>query len=265
MLDHSLLTGTGAVALIVGWLAATALISLVLLAPSGRVADALALAAAAALALTVARGGTVRGTLAILLAPLACATAGVLIYRLAASALAVCERLTRRGPPLLRLAIIGLARAPVAPALAIAFLAVSVGLGGFALAYRATLLRGTSDQAANAVPLDALISAGSNFKTPLQTAPLASWRKLAGGPVLPVRRTYASYLSGGSSVTIPALGVPASGLALIHGWRQSDGSAPLSTLADRLVGPGPAATRDQRSLLRPAGWRSPRPRSAVPS
>jgi len=40
-------------------------------------------------------------------------------------------------------------------------------------------------------------------------------------------------------VTVPALGVPAGGLTLIRGWRESDGSAPLAALARRLEPAGP--------------------------
>ncbi len=239
VLSHSLVTPTAAATLIGGWLLASALIAFVLLAPGAHVADVLAVAAVAALAITLTRGSSDAGAVAALLAPLACVSAGVLVYRGAALALRGGERVARRGPPLSRLALVSLARAPVAPALAIAFIAVSTGLAGFALAYRSTLQRGTADQAANQVPLDALVAAGPSFRTPLELAPAARWRKLAGGPVLPVRRTYANYLSGGGSVTVAALGVPASGLKLIAGWRQSDGSAPLATLADRLRPRGP--------------------------
>src|ERR1017187_7291296 len=62
---------------------------------------------------------------------------------------------------------------------------------------------------------------------------------LAAGTVLPIRRTDANYTSGGGTVTIPALGVPAAGLIQIHGWRESDGSAPLTALARRLEPTGP--------------------------
>jgi len=40
-------------------------------------------------------------------------------------------------------------------------------------------------------------------------------------------------------VTVPALGIPAGGLTAIHGWRESDGSASLATLARRLEPTGP--------------------------
>ena len=239
VLAHSLLTTTALAVLIGGWLLATAVIAFVLLAPGAHVADVLAVAAVAALALALTRGASDGGAVTALLAPLACVAAGVLTYRVAAVVLRGGERIARRGPPRSRLALISLARAPVAPALAIAFIAVSTGLAGFALAYRSTLLRGTADQAANQVPLDALVAAGPSFRTPLELASAARWHQIADGPVLPVRRTYANYLSGGGSVTIAALGVPAAGLKLIAGWRQSDGSAPLATLARRLRPPGP--------------------------
>ena len=57
--------------------------------------------------------------------------------------------------------------------------------------------------------------------------------------MLPIRRTDANYTSGGGTVTVPALGVPAAGLIQIHGWRGSDGSAPLTVLARRLEPTGP--------------------------
>jgi hypothetical protein len=125
------------------------------------------------------------------------------------------------------------------PALVIAFIAVTTGLGGFALAYRSTLIRSAADQAADRVPLDALVSAGPDFRTPLEVAPLQRWQALASGAVLPVRRTDANYTNGGETVTVPALGIPADGLIRIHGWRQGDGSAPLAALARRLQPQGP--------------------------
>ncbi len=259
LLTHSLLTPTGAIVLVGGWVAATALVSLALVAPGGRFADMLAVAAAVGLGLALTRGaGTQAGAggndpLPALLAPLCCLAAGVITFRIAGALLQGAERLARRGPALTRLALVGLARAPAAPSLAIAFLAVSLGLGGFALAYRATLLRGTADQAANQVPLDAIVAPGADFTTPLELAPISLWRVLAGGQVVPVRRTEATYPSGGGTVTVPALGVPASGLTLIHGWRSSDGSAPLPALARRLTPTGPV--RIPGPLLKPrARW-----------
>jgi hypothetical protein len=242
VLAHSLLSSAAPAVALGGWLAATVVIAAVLLLPGGAIADLLALAAAAALALALSEGGGLMGPPALLLAPLACVAAGVLVYRLGAVTMRAAERLSRRGPPTIRLALISLARRPGAPALATAFVAVSVGLAGFALAYRATLERGTADEAAGVVPLDALVGSSPTFATPLMFAGLRRWRQIAGGTVLQVRRTYGSVPGAGADSPVVALGVPASGLALIRGWRSSDGSAPLGVLARRLAPTGPVRT-----------------------
>ena len=227
------------IALAAGWLAATVLLAALVLVRSARLIDMLAVAAASALVAALAGGTGSDHALALLLAPLCCVAAGVLTFRAAGLVLRGAERVARGGPVLARLALVNLARSPGLPALAIAFVAVAVGLGGFALAYRSTLIRSAADQAADRVPLDALVSPGPDFSTPLELAPLQRWQALAAGAVLPIRRTDANYTSGGGTVTVPALGVPAAGLIQIHGWRESDGSAPLAALARRLEPAGP--------------------------
>jgi hypothetical protein len=222
------------IALAIGWLAATALLAALALVSTARPTDVLAVAAAAALVAALAGGPGSDHALALLLAPLCCVAVGVLTFRAAGLVLRGAERVARGGPVLTRLALVNLARSGGLLALAIAFVAVAVGLGGFALAYRSTLIRSAADQAADRVPLDALVSPGPDFSTPLELAPLPRWQALAGGAVLPVRRTDGNYTIGGGTVTVPALGVPAAGLVQIHGWRESDGSAPLTTLARRL-------------------------------
>lgn len=240
VLAHSLMTPAAAIALAGVWGLSTALLTASALAREERVIDVLAIVAVVALVVGLAMNPSAGGAPALLLAPLCCLGAGVATFRLAGVLLRAGERLARDGPVRARLAIVGLARSPSLPAAAIAFVAVSVGLGGFSLAYRATLLRGAADQAADRVPLDAIVSPAADFTTPLELAPLSRWRALADGPVFPVRRTEANYASGGGTVTVPALGVSSAGLPSIHGWRESDGSAPLSVLARRLAPPGPA-------------------------
>jgi hypothetical protein len=239
VLGQSLVTPAAVLALTGAWLIATTMITLSTLARSGRLVDVLAVAAVAALVTGLALDAGSGTDLAPLLAPLCCLAAGVLAFRVAATLLRAGERVARRGPVVVRLALVGLARSPAFPSLAIAFVAVAIGLGGFALAYRATLTRSAADQAANRVPLDALVAPSPEFETPLDAQSLARWRALAGGPVLPVRRTSASYLSGAASSTVTALGVPAAGLPLIYGWRSGDASASLATLARRLAPAGP--------------------------
>jgi hypothetical protein len=239
ILTHSVITPAGFIALGTGWLAATMLLGTLVLLRSARVTDILAVAAASALVAALVVGTGSDQTLVLLLAPLCCAAAGVLTFRLAGAGLRGVERLARDGPVLPRLALVNLARSSGVPALAIAFIAVATGLGGFALAYRATLIRSAADQAADRVPLDVLVSAGQDFTTPLELASLQRWQALASGTVAPVRRTDANYGVGAATVTVPALGIPAAELAGIHGWRASDGSAPLVALARRLEPTGP--------------------------
>jgi hypothetical protein len=239
ILMHSVITPAGVITFGIGWLASTVLLGALVLARSARLIDVLAVAAASALVAALA-GGTGSGhAMALLLAPLCCVAVGVLTFRAAGVVLRGAERVARSGPVLPRLALVNLARSPGVPALVIAFIAVATGLGGFALAYRSTLIRSAADQAADRVPLDALVSPGPDFNTPLEVAPLQRWKALASGAVLPVRRTDANYTNGGATVTVPALGIPADGLTRIHGWRESDGSAPLTALARRLKPPGP--------------------------
>jgi hypothetical protein len=244
VLSHSLLTASGAAALAGGWVIAVAVIGAVLLASGARLADGLAVAAAAALALALTVGGGNDGTLALLAPPLACLAAAGLVYRAAGVLLRGGERWSRGGPPVIRLALVGLARSPVAPALAVAFVAVSTGLAGFALGYRATLQRGAVDEATQAVGLDARVGESADFARPLEMATASRWRALAGpgSRVLAVRRTDASLPLNGDTTTLPVLGVPAVGLTAIRGWRAGDGSAPPATLAQRLAPREPVRT-----------------------
>jgi hypothetical protein len=239
ILMHSVITRAGVITLVTGWLAATVLLGTLVLVRSARLIDMLAVAAASALVAALAAGTGSDQALALLLAPLCCAAAGVLTFRAARVVLRGAERVARRGPVLPRLALVNLARSSGVAALAIAFIAVATGLGGFALAYRSTLVRSAADQAADGVPLDVLVSPGPDFNTPLEVAPLQRWQALASGAVLPVRRTDANYTTGGGTMTVTALGIPADGLTGINGWRESDGSASLATLARRLKPTGP--------------------------
>src|SRR5947208_6493291 len=141
ILMHSLITPAGVIALAAGWLAATVLLGALVLVRSARLTDVLAVAAASALVAALAEGPGSDRALALLLAPLACAAVGVLTFRAAGAVLRGAERVARGGPVLARLAFVNRARSPGVQALAIAFIAVAIGLGGFALAYRSTLIR----------------------------------------------------------------------------------------------------------------------------
>ena len=247
ILAHSLVTRRGVGALAGGWLVTTLLVAALVTVPArARIADVAAIAAVAALALALAGTGSQSTAQTILLAPLCALAGGVIVLRLSGLALRAGERAARRGPVAVRVAFVDLARQPALPSLWVAFVAVAIGLGGFALCYRATLERSTTDQAAAAVPLDAIVSPGPSFATPLMLAPLSRWDALARGVAWPVRRTQATFVSGDASVTVPALGVPAAAVAHLHGWRASDAAASLAALARRLAPAGPVTTPGAR-------------------
>ena len=133
---HSLITPAGAIALGIGWLAGTLLLGALVLARGAWLTDVLAVAAASALVAALNEGTGSNYALALLLAPLCCVAVGVLTFRAAGVVLRGAERVARSGPVLARLAVLNLARSPGVPALAIAFVAVAVGIGGFAFSYR---------------------------------------------------------------------------------------------------------------------------------
>ncbi len=260
LLGHSLLTPGAALGLAACFVVATGLLTLGAAprrAGAGRAGDVLALGAAGAVALALSRGGAAPGgddPLALLLPPLACLAAGLVVGRLAAPGLGGLEALARRGPLSLRLAALGLAREPGGPALTIAVVAVSAGLACFAAAYAATLDRGVRDQAAFAVPLDVTITQGPQFVPPLVAAGTARWRELAGGgPVLAVKRTSVTVPRGARRVELPLIGLPAAALPTLRGWRDADASASRAVLARRLA---PAGAVRARGRLIGAGART---------
>jgi hypothetical protein len=243
LLSHSLLTAEALLAAIAAWLLATSLVTASVLIRGPRILDVVAVAAVCSLVVGLWFGGAGAHAWTGLLVPLCCLACGLVLFRFTGLILRAGDGLARRsGSVTVRLALMSLARSGGPAAAAIAFMAVSTALAGFALSFRATLIRGTADQAANRVPRDALVSPGADFVTPLEVAPLGRWQTLSDGAVSPVRRTEATYLGGAASVTVPMLGVPAAGLTTIHGWRTGDGSAPLSVLAKRLRPTGPFRT-----------------------
>jgi len=262
---HALLTPTALAAALACWLVATLLLAAgaaVRGRTAGRVGDALAIAAAAGLALALARGDVdaerlARGAdpVAALLPALAGLAFGLALLRLAPPLLRGLGRAARPAPALLRTAALGVSRSPRQAALTVAFVAVCGGLAMFAAGYRATLEAGQRDEAAFRVPLDVTIAAGSDFVSPTRLAGPSRWRELAGGArVLPVVRQSGSVPRGATRVTLPVLGVPARGLGELRGWDRTGASAPAPTLAARLAsaGDGNGGTRPVRIPRRAA-------------
>jgi hypothetical protein len=199
-------------------------------------ADVAALGAAGAVLLAVARGDTSAesvgggtGVFLLLLPALVVFAAAVVAARLLAPAFRALGR--ARGPLPLRLASLSLARRGGAAVVAAAFVVVSAGVALFAVTYRATLERGQRDQAAFSVPADYVLSEDLTRLVPIQRVSPARLGTL-GDAVEVVR------LSGdqrGRGFTL--VGVPATALADVQGWRDRPDAAVLRAL-------GPSRTLD---------------------
>jgi hypothetical protein len=254
VLGYSLGSPLG-VALVLGaWLAGTAAVLVAgrtrTEARSGlRLLDVAALGAAVAVGVGLARGGLNADTLAtggdatllLLLPGLVSFVAAVAAGRLIAPLMRTAERAARRGPSALRLALLALARAPSRTVATAAFLLVSVGLALFAASYRATLERSARDEAAFEVPLDYVVSEGSQLVRPLDAAPLSRYRTV--GTPYPVLRRSATVAGSGTSTLNPILlGVPANALARLH-WRSDFSSLAPDELARRIGAGGPRRLR----------------------
>jgi hypothetical protein len=259
VLRHGPSSPSGIAFVLLLWLVATvALVAVAVRRPEAssarrvRIPDVLALAAAGAAAIGFARGGVDAGTLAsgsdatflLLLPGLVCFAAAVAAARLLGPLMRGAERLTRRSPPALRLAMLGLARAPARTAATAAFLVVAAGLALFATAYRATLQQGAGDEAAFAVPLDYTLSEGPSLVTPLEAAPVATFDRIAPGvQAYPVVRQTADVPGAGTSDLNPTvLGLAPGALARLH-WRSDFAALPLSTLAARIEAAPQASLR----------------------
>jgi hypothetical protein len=263
VVDHALLSGGGiAVGLSVAAAGALLLYAAVR-APSvqlGRLAltplDAAAVGALAVVVVGWARGsvhadqlsgsGGGTGAFLLLVPALIVFVAAVAAARLLAPALRALGRAGRRGPIPLRLAANSLARNPGHAAIASTFLVASLGLALFALAYRSTLVRGQHDEAAYAVPASFVLTEDLSQLVPvLHGAPLAAY---------PTPPTQVIRLSGNvpSGATFGFLGVPASWLPRVGGWRPDFASEPLRALARALA---PRRNESLRTTELPRGRR----------
>ena len=213
--------------------------------------DAAALAAILLILLELWRGDD-EGDLVLLLPALVTFAAAVLVGRTLRPSLRLAERLARGRSLGVRLASLSLSRSPGYAVVATAFLDVSFGLALFAESYRATLARGERDQAAHRVPLDYVVREDLRRLIPVQDA--ASFERFGrlGVEVAPVLRITGSVarLEGESGITL--LGLPPETLPELHGWRDSDASAPREELVRRIdvARPlrGPRLPRELRRL-----------------
>jgi FtsX-like permease family protein len=263
ILAHSLLSAWTLAALVGGVAGVTLVLAATTLTrddESGRrrvqLFDVAALGAALAIAVGLSRGaldpGSVSGgstVLLLILPALVCFVVAVVLARLLGPTMRATERLTRGRSLSLRLGVLALARAPSRTVVSCAFITVALGLALFAAAYRATLARGASDQAAFQVPLDYTVSEGSKLVLPLDAAPLRAYPGRAYGVV----RASATTPGSGASVLSPTvLGVPAAAIRRMH-WRSDFSSLSPDAIARRLTAEGEPR---QRGVTIPAGTRT---------
>ena len=260
VLDHSALSG-GAAGLAV-LLAAGAALVLVLarrspdLAFGGvsfTVVDALALGALVAIVLGALRGETDASALAqgggtgvflLLLPGLVVFVAAVAAARLLYPTLRLLERLARSASLPVRLAATSLARSPGRAAIVVTFLVASFALALFASAYRSTLAQGQDDEAAYAVPRDALARESLDNLVPvLAAAPPSAYRRL--GNAAPVLRLSGDVSGLTTSQGLTLLGIPPAILPGLGGWRGDFSSLSRPELARRIAA-GPSAMRGVR-------------------
>ena len=258
VMSHSLLTGQALLLGLAALVVSVLLVVVVLLLPSGPtryggvLADAVAVAGLAALALAAARGATSIGTttdarsdpLLPLLPLLVALVAGVAVARLLGPAMRLLERRVRGASAAVRIAVVSVAREPLPAAIAAAFLAVALGLGFFATAYGQTLRTGQSDQADFAVPADITLAEGPQLVRPLDAASLEQYQRLAGGTVaMPVLRLSATAAATGTRpVDITALALPAQDITALR-WRSDTSTVSQATLARRLTPAGDVSMR----------------------
>jgi hypothetical protein len=216
--------------------------------------DLAALAAAAVVTAAFLRGradpeailderGT--GTVLLLLPGLIAFVAAVTVARALPPALLGLERLIPSGAVAGRLMALGLVRNPGYAAVAVAFVAVSVGLALFAEAYRSTLERGQRDQARYAAPADFIVREDLSRLVPVRDAVRPADLRSLGAGVGPsaVLRVNGS-IRGARDVTgVTVLGLDRASVEGVDGWRADFANAELATLADRIASPRQVAIR----------------------
>ena len=250
VVEHSIFT-TRAFGIAVALAAVTALVMLAALRTETiafggftvNVADVAALGALGAVLLALARGKADASSLAgsggtgvvlLLLPGLVLFVLAVAAARLLAPLLRLLELAGRRGPPSLRLALLSLARSPGRVLLSVVFFVLSIGVALFAIAYRATLERGETEQAHYAVPASFVLQENLQRLVPIQQAATpAQYASL--GRATPVLRD-SGFITADRGRGFTLLALPAGALARIDGWR-ADFSSRSPAALGRLLQP----------------------------
>lgn len=173
----------------------------------------------------------------LLLTPaLAVFASGVLLLRLLPAAFRVGERIARRGPFGLRLALLSAGRNPAQAAAATTFLAVALGTALFSLNYRATLEEQAHDAAAYQVGAEWRIIERGDDGAP-SVAPLTRYAGIAQEsptPILRLTGTIGEAAAPSEALPVQVLGVPAPAIESLGGWRADFSSVTQREIARRL-------------------------------
>ncbi|MBV8064671.1 MAG: hypothetical protein JOY73_04025 [Actinobacteria bacterium] len=221
-------------------------------------ADVAALGALAAVLLALARGKTDTTSLAsgggagvflLLLPGLVLFVLAVAAARLLSPALRVLERIGRRGPPSVRLALLSLARSPGRVLVTVVFFVLAVGVALFGFSYRATLQRGETEQARYAVPARYVLEENLNKLVTVQQA-------VPPGVGAPVLRDD-GYITANQGIDFTLLALPAAEIPRTDGWRSDFSTQSPAALAKEL---NPPVTPRLRGFDLPAAA----PRMTVP-
>jgi FtsX-like permease family len=258
VLRHSVIAGRGFVLAVAIAAAAAMVVLLALRAGGARLGgltvtpvDAAAIGAAVAVVIALARGAADANALAgesgtgavlLVLPALIVFVAAVLWARALAPSLRLLERWGRGGVVPVRLAALSVARNPGRAAIAVAFLVVSLGLALFAEAYRSTLTQGQKDQAAYAVPVDAIVREDVTKLVPVKQAasPDQIRARAPGTHAIAVTRLSGNVRRLETSSGFTLLGIPADAIPALR-WRGDYSTTSKSELADRLQPPGSVA------------------------
>jgi hypothetical protein len=227
---------------------------------------ALEVAALAALGVVVWQAATTHGLdpslvatdqaipVVLLLPALTFFVVGALMVRVLPLLLRVAEKASRRGSAGLRLGLVATARAPRVAAAATAFLAVAVGVALFGLDYRATLDRQDHEEAMFRAGAELRViehaghpgaarqfgsASGGATASPQMpdVTPLTRFRRITAEvptPVLRVAATVSAPSTPADGLPLEILGLPASRVSNVLGWRPGFSSDGVETIASAL-------------------------------
>jgi MFS family permease len=253
LLRHSVLSGSGiaaALGLVAAATVAIAIASAVRPLRMGGLSvsalDVAGVGAVLAIAVALARGAAdadallrQRGTgpVLLLLPALIAVAAAAVVARILPWLLRVTARAATKRSVALRLAALALARNPGYAVVAVSFLVLTTGFAIFAASYRATLIRGESDQAAFAVGADYVGREDPARLITVRDAATSGTLRSLGPDVEASFATRQNGSIGGAELVtgITVLGLAPEAIRNVRGWRPDFGPTPPPQIADQLA------------------------------